>query len=518
MSDEVCQTDELGALHSIFTDEEFKNISDGKVIGGQLFINITTANNIKIVIRNVKGDAGKLLEELSFDVKYLPPIEVEFNYPFDYPSKNPPNFILSCPWLTYKQLTSLCEKLNQLWERNEGSEIMFTWAQFLKEDSLSFLGITDCLELNCYGSDKNVKDQCMNTVVDINFDKGENDLEDKHKIFESALSNNFLSERNLNDISNMPISNLPISNLNITRPNENNEIEIENAFKHCIGESQEHQKYLHLFLQNFNREKMKMEFLKNVYTCYICFMDKLGQESIQFHPCEHVFCRLCITEFFEIKIREGAVHNITCPEPKCTSEAIPSQVQELVSPQSFTRYDSILLETTLDTMKDIIYCPRAKCRYPSTKDEDGSMARCPICEYTFCVQCKMVYHGVEPCKFKAAEKKIIYEKYQTADGKTRHEMELKYGKKALFDLLETTLSENWIINNSKKCPNCNAAIEKSDGCNKMACGKCGTFFCWLCEVRLDPTQPYKHFRDRSSRCFNQLFQGMMEDDQFDDHF
>jgi E3 ubiquitin-protein ligase RNF14 len=38
-------------------------------------------------------------------------------------------------------------------------------------------------------------------------------------------------------------------------------------------------------------------------------------------------------------------------------------------------------------------------------------------------------------------------------------MEQRYGKKQLQALVDTSLSENWLSNNSKKCPSCNAAIE-----------------------------------------------------------
>ena len=74
------------------------------------------------------------------------------------------------------------------------------------------------------------------------------------------------------------------------------------------------------------------------------------------------------------------------------------QVKELVSSELFSKYDSLLLSTTLDTMMDIVYCPRRHCQYPVTRDPDDNMARCPVCQYAFCIRCKMVYHGVEPCK------------------------------------------------------------------------------------------------------------------------
>lgn len=74
------------------------------------------------------------------------------------------------------------------------------------------------------------------------------------------------------------------------------------------------------------------------------------------------------------------------------------QIKELISPELFAKYDSTLLSATLDTMSDIIYCPRKDCQYPVSKETNEKMASCPSCQYTFCVYCKMVYHGVEPCR------------------------------------------------------------------------------------------------------------------------
>ena len=54
----------------------------------------------------------------------------------------------------------------------------------------------------------------------------------------------------------------------------------------------------------------------------------------------------------------------------------------------------------------------------------------------------------------------------------------------------------------------------------MVCGKCGTFFCWLCEECLNPRAPYKHFSNPASKCYNLLFYGIpaLDDDDDDDRW
>lgn len=71
-----------------------------------------------------------------------------------------------------------------------------------------------------------------------------------------------------------------------------------------------------------------------------------------------------------------------------------------MSDELFAKYDSLLLNTALDTLNDIVYCPRTFCHYPVSLEPEEQLAICAQCQYVFCVYCKAVYHGVEPCKYK----------------------------------------------------------------------------------------------------------------------
>jgi hypothetical protein len=46
-------------------------------------------------------------DEKDLKVKHLPPIQIDFKFPSDYPSKNPPEFVLSCRWLQYSDVNYL---------------------------------------------------------------------------------------------------------------------------------------------------------------------------------------------------------------------------------------------------------------------------------------------------------------------------------------------------------------------------------------------------------------------------
>lgn len=43
---------------------------------------------------------------------------------------------------------------------------------------------------------------------------------------------------------------------------------------------------------------------------------------------------------------------------------------------------------------------------------------------------------------------------------------------------------------TKNCPTCGMGISKTEGCNKMTCAYCGTFFCYKCNAVI---RGYDHF-------------------------
>ncbi|XP_046388895.1 E3 ubiquitin-protein ligase RNF14-like [Ischnura elegans] len=509
MSDLESQKDELLALESIYTRDEFQVFEEEGLSGGKFAALLTLPSPLRVSYEEQQD--GNITEK-KFHVRFLPPVVLQFSLPTNYPSVSPPSFTLSCSWLNRKTLSQVCRKLDEIWNENQGMEVLYNWTQFLKEEILTYLDIDKELDItnvlhHSAGCQNNMKRNAKPNGIrptKVLGKSGQDNIESfGGKIFDKGVEYEYTCEESETEgrVNIACHEKIPIQNL----VNDKRAV-----VEVCRGTS------LVDLLKEHDEQQTKDLFNKEIISCQICFQEKLGQLCVRFDSCGHVFCKECVTEYFEVQIKDGNVHSLNCPEHDCKKQALPSLVKDLVSPELFARYDSVLLSSTLDTLTDIIYCPRSFCQYPVTLEAGEKMAHCPNCEYVFCVYCKMVYHGVAPCQFKSGLQKQLVKQYQNAGDEERAQLEQKYGKKQIQNLVDTCMSETWITDNSQSCPTCLSAIEKSQGCNKMVCWKCNTMFCWLCKTRLNPSAPYLHFNSPNSPCYNLLFQGVHDDDDGDD--
>ncbi|ETE71099.1 E3 ubiquitin-protein ligase RNF14, partial [Ophiophagus hannah] len=458
--DKESQEDELLALASIYDEDEFKRAQD--VQGGETRISVAVPQNFRV---SLSGKSNSFLDS-DFLERYsstvLPNMEhslIDRSYflttclPQSYAS-----LCKICKWLSQAQLTALCRHLDNLWEENRGSVVLFAWMQFLKEETLAFLNITSPFEPEITEQEKQPKEE-----------DGCYDIRD-------AAS----AQKESSDTSTVE----DVESLSI-----------------LIKE-----------ILDFDQSQKEKNFNCKMFTCNICFSVKQGSECMDFKDCRHVYCKICLKNYFEIQIKDGQVHCLNCPEPECSSVATPGQVKELVEEKLFALYDRLLLQSSLDLMADVVYCPRPSCQTPVMQDPSCTMGICSQCNYAFCTLCKMTYHGVSPCKVTAEKLADLRNEYLQADEATQRFLEQRYGKRVIQKALEEMESKKWLENNSKSCPCCSTPIEKLNGCNRMRCTACMQYFCWLCMGVLSRINPYKHFSDPDSPCFNLLFQAMEIED------
>jgi E3 ubiquitin-protein ligase RNF14 len=169
---------------------------------------------------------------------------------------------------------------------------------------------------------------------------------------------------------------------------------------------------------------------------------------------------------------DGAANALTCPEPTCRVTVTPPEVKALLPQSIFERYERLTLQTSLDAMRDLVWCPR--CEYPAflVDGEGGRLALCGKCSFSFCCECRLAWHGLQPCANLAT-------RWRQADDAGRAALREKYGDR----VVEEVQSSEWVLENTKHCPNCSASVQKNGGCNHITCMKCTYEWCWLCSRR-----------------------------------
>lgn len=141
-----------------------------------------------------------------------------------------------------------------------------------------------------------------------------------------------------------------------------------------------------IFFVNYDKYQRKSEFESNCYTCAICFDECYGKHCIKLENCSHIYCKKCIHQYIVTNINEN---NITCPGVECNVNIAFKEIKDFF-PELFSKYDNLLLNRALNAMKDVVFCPRAWCQCPVIKNENGTLAICSKCDYSFCCYCYKV--------------------------------------------------------------------------------------------------------------------------------
>ncbi|GFF85325.1 E3 ubiquitin-protein ligase itt1 [Aspergillus udagawae] len=388
-------------------------------------------------------DNGRDVHTLS----YLPPLSLEIDLPEGYPSEKAPIFRLETnpPWLPRSIILRLVEDGKRLWEECGRDLVVFTYIDHLQQLAETAFSVSDTAD---------------------------------------------------------------------------QEVQLPRDIK--------------IALLDFNNKAEQEKFEQETFECGVCLEPKKGSVCHRLLLCSHVFCVSCLQDFYNSCITEGDVDSVKCLAPDCGKEknGVPEAGDQLkkrkkhdrtLSPsellqipldqETVQRYVFLKRKKKLESDKSTVYCPRQWCQGaarskkhpkpldPMSDDVDSSdeeegvafdpngdeaqlppmadrVAICEDCNYAFCSVCKKGWHGELVRCF------------------PRREAELSAEEKATEEYLRLYTSP---------CPTCDAPCQKRMGCNHMICFKCSTHFCYLCSSWLPEDNPYRHFNDTNSQCYNRLW-------------
>uniref|UniRef100_UPI0037E7245D cullin-9 isoform X3 n=1 Tax=Semicossyphus pulcher TaxID=241346 RepID=UPI0037E7245D len=233
-------------------------------------------------------------------------------------------------------------------------------------------------------------------------------------------------------------------------------------------------------------------------TCPVCLGPRAAAtELIHSLSCMHYCCRSCWQEYLTARIEQNLVMNCNCPITDC--QAQPTSVfflNILTDKDTISKYENALLRGYVECCSNLTWCTNPQgCDQILCKENMGSMGTCSKCCWSSCFSCNFPEaHYPASCSHMSQ---------WMDDGGYYEGMSMEAQSKHLAKLI------------SKRCPSCQAQIEKNEGCLHMTCAKCNHGFCWRCLKPWKPThkdyyncsamvskaaRQEKKFQDYNERC------------------
>ncbi|XP_076801667.1 cullin-9-like isoform X2 [Clavelina lepadiformis] len=186
--------------------------------------------------------------------------------------------------------------------------------------------------------------------------------------------------------------------------------------------------------------------------------------------CGHKSCNNCWKTYLSLKLTQDSTCSATCPHNACHFRPTTRVYEKIFSDSADMRkkYNTALVRSYVESDRDVSWCHNPKgCDRIIRKANDGrEEGWCSKCGWQTCFTCTYVEaHYPASCSHMSQwmDDGGYYEG-MNEDAKSKH----------LARLI------------AKRCPNCQANIEKNDGCLHMKCAKCSHDFCWRC---LQPWRP-----------------------------
>lgn len=176
----------------------------------------------------------------------------------------------------------------------------------------------------------------------------------------------------------------------------------------------------------------------------VCCTDSFKPEEVLRAPCQHYYCRTCVTSLVKACTKDESLFPIKCCKKPITATSLRSHLENDDLRDLFSL--KIIEYNTPATRR--VYCPKTRCStfmgsLPSSSTREMT---CQKCHAQACGICRGTAHVGKDCP----------------------------QDKGCLEVREMAKRVGW-----QTCPKCMAVIQRVWGCNSMVC-KCGTNFCYGC--------------------------------------
>ena len=187
--------------------------------------------------------------------------------------------------------------------------------------------------------------------------------------------------------------------------------------------------------------------------CLVCYD---VADCLPSADCGHGYCATCWNNYIEAQISEGVFGKIRCMNPDCQQQLTETFVLNLLKNDSQKKkYMEFSLREKIENHPQLRFCPGVDCDQvvKVAAAPKARRVKCSKCRSTFCFLCGSDYHAPIDCEGM---------------------------KKWALKCHDDSETANYMVANTKSCPECHVLIEKNGGCNHMQCFKCEHDFCWTC--------------------------------------